>query len=341
MRRLIVLLALIASVLAAGGSAEAANTAWLIVQTAGEVSVTTGGFFPVSVDPKGPLPDGAVVTTGATGRVILRRGAEQVAVDPFSRIVLTADVDLTTRIRQDAGSAMFNIGKRRAPHFEVGTPFLAAIVKGTAFRVTVAHDGAAVYVSEGAVEVATRFRSAVTLVRPGMTAVVQTAGKAQIELMENGHRTRTVTEDEGGWDIPPPAADVDSSHGAPDTFNTEVDLSSADAVGGGSVTLRRTSGDFSAAEIPLTARKAFAAAKAQSALPRDGARLNVPVPAFQMATATTGKAAPTQRRPTRSRKDNAKSELPILEIGVCLLALLFFMFASHVLSLRRRVRVRS
>jgi hypothetical protein len=340
MRRLIVVLALIASAFAAAGSAVAANTAWQIVQTAGEVSVTTGGFFPVSVDPKAPLPDGAVVATGASGRAILRRGAEQIALDPLSRIVLAADADLTTRIRQDAGSAVFNIGKRRAPHFEVGTPFLAAIVKGTAFRVTVARDGAAVYVSEGAVEVATRFRTAVTLARPGMTAVVHTDGKAQIQLMENGHRTRTVTKDEGGWHVPAPATDIDSNHAASGTFNNDIEVASADAGVGGSASLLRTSMSFGVVpDLPIQPRQAGAAPTRQPALPRDGATLSVKGPALLAASpSTVGKATQRPHRTKHPRKAAAKSELPLLEISLCFLALLVFMFASHARGLTRQAK---
>ena len=44
---------------------------------------------------------------------------------------------LSTTIMQQAGSILLEVEKRNVKHFEVETPYLAAVVKGTQFRVTV------------------------------------------------------------------------------------------------------------------------------------------------------------------------------------------------------------
>ena len=44
---------------------------------------------------------------------------------------------LSTTIVQQAGSILLEVEKRNVKHFEVETPYLAAVVKGTQFRVTV------------------------------------------------------------------------------------------------------------------------------------------------------------------------------------------------------------
>jgi hypothetical protein len=313
-RKLLIAAALIAQAFAATASAETADPSWRIIQKAGEVSVTTGGFFPVSLKPDVALPEGAVVTTGATGRAILRRGAEQIALAPRSSIALITDSTERTLIRQHSGSAFFDIGKRRAPHFEVGTPFLAAVVKGTSFRVNVNGSGAAVHVEEGAVEVATVYRSAVTLVRPGKSALVRTTGKAEIQLLENGAPTRTVTENEGGWDAPPM---LDAGDAAGGGGGVDFELSSADtgtAPGNASASLFRPS-SAEVAERPSRS------------------------PLFTKASAPA--AMPSTPRPARGRRGN-DGELPMREIGLALLGLLACMLASQFFgkSQRRPARVR-
>lgn len=314
MRKLLIAAALIAQAFAATASAETADPSWRIIQKAGEVSVTTGGFFPVSLKPDVALPEGAVVTTGATGRAILRRGAEQIALAPRSSIALITDSTERTLIRQHSGSAFFDIGKRRAPHFEVGTPFLAAVVKGTSFRVNVNGSGAAVHVEEGAVEVATVYRSAVTLVRPGKSALVRTTGKAEIQLLENGAPTRTVTENEGGWDAPPM-------------------LDAGDAAGGGdSVDLKLSTADT------VTARGTVGASLFR---PGPAEAVERPSRAPSLAKMSVAATAPSTPRPSRGRR-GTDGELPMREIGLALLGLLACMLASQFFgkSQRRPARVR-
>ena len=338
MRKLFVAAALIVQTFAVASTAETAAPSWLIVQKAGEVSVSTGGFFPVALKPEAVLPDGAVVTTGATGRAILRRGAEQIALDPKSRIVLAAGSSNSTYVRQDAGSAFFSIGKRRAPHFEVDTPFLAAIVKGTAFRVNVNGAGAAVHVSEGAVEVATVYRSAVTLVRPGASALVRATGKAEIQLLKEGVPTRTVAADEGGWDPPDfDAGGVDAAGGAGSGALTDdvmnVDVAESGAVGG--VSLLRLSPGGAAAKSRHSLLPG-AMPKRGLERPRDaGAETAGSV---DIAPLGLAKPAPSATRPSRAHRDKADGELPMREIGLALLGLLLCMLGSNVFAMKRRRR---
>ena len=44
----------------------------------------------------------------------------------------------------EAGSILLDVEKRNVQHFEVETPYLAAVVKGTQFRVTVGPTGSRV-----------------------------------------------------------------------------------------------------------------------------------------------------------------------------------------------------
>lgn len=70
------------------------------------------------------------------------------------------------------GSLLFKVEKRASQHFEVETPYLAAVVKGTTFSVSVDGEASAVHVVEGAVEVKALATGQVGLIKPGYTAVV-------------------------------------------------------------------------------------------------------------------------------------------------------------------------
>jgi len=85
------------------------------------------------------LKPGDSIRTGRNGRVLLVRGEETIMISPNSVIGLPAGKKegLSTTIVQQAGSILLEVEKRNVKHFEVETPYLAAVVKGTQFRVSV------------------------------------------------------------------------------------------------------------------------------------------------------------------------------------------------------------
>ncbi len=130
--------------------------------------------MPVAVNTKQTLPADSWVETAATGRIVLTRGVETIAVGPNSRVMLPAlPVNGNTQVLQTVGTALYQIGKQKAPHFQVDTPYLAAVVKGTTFTVRVSEGVASVDVSEGLVEVATPDGAHRADVQPGFTGYVQ------------------------------------------------------------------------------------------------------------------------------------------------------------------------
>ena len=79
---------------------------------------------------------------------------------------------MATTIIHQSGSILLDVEKRNVKHFEVETPYLAAVVKGTQFRVTVEQGAARVDVVRGQVEV-TDFKSGqFAMVQPGQAAQV-------------------------------------------------------------------------------------------------------------------------------------------------------------------------
>jgi hypothetical protein len=163
----------IATCAAASAFSAQAGDAWRVVDSVGAVHVGGAGVVPVALTRDFELPANSWIETANTGRVILVRDHETVVIEPNSRVQLPGEkANGNTQVLQSLGSALYKIGKQKKPHFQVNTPYLAAVVKGTAFRVKVEDGEASVEVTEGLVEVSTPDQSDVEFIRPGFTALV-------------------------------------------------------------------------------------------------------------------------------------------------------------------------
>jgi hypothetical protein len=187
------LLALMALLFAAGEPALAQPASWRISEASGDVRIIEGGRARPAT--RGALlSGGSEVATAQRARAVLVRGRDYVIVSPASRIrVPTAAQGGRSGLVQmiaEAGTAMFRIEHRATPHFAVQTPYLAAVVKGTVFTVTVSEAGASVQVTEGAVEVSTADGGAAELVRPGTIATVAAADLRQLNIQ--GETSRSI-----------------------------------------------------------------------------------------------------------------------------------------------------
>lgn len=153
--------------------AMAQDASWKVSKSSGEVFIDAPGAQPAALSADAVLTPGATVRTGSNGRVLLIRGAETIMVSPNSVIQVPADKSGgMTSILQRSGSVVFDVEKKNVRHFEVSTPYLAAVVKGTQFRVTVDEAGSHVDVLRGQVQV-TDFKSGQrVLVNPSQTATV-------------------------------------------------------------------------------------------------------------------------------------------------------------------------
>ncbi len=134
---------------------------------------------------------GDEIRTGRNGRVLLVRGQESILVSPNSVISLPTEETekkdgLSTIIIQQAGSILLKVEKRAVKHFEVETPYLAAVVKGTQFRVSVNKDDSSVDVLRGEVEVAGFKSGQYAMVRPGQAARVAAEGRGDLSLSGSG-----------------------------------------------------------------------------------------------------------------------------------------------------------
>ncbi len=172
--RVLQIIGAILIVFASPATAKEVVSAWIVSQKSGEVRVIRNGMQPASVSLRAALSPGDIVATGANGRAMLTRGDDYVVVAPDSRLALPKEQQETgfTRLIQQVGTMLYKVKRTGVPHFEVKTPMLAAVVKGTTFTVVVDQKGAAVQVTEGVVEVSSLTGDARRLVEGGMAVYV-------------------------------------------------------------------------------------------------------------------------------------------------------------------------
>ena len=163
------------------------NDVWHVSNAFGNVWVTVGGVQQASLSHSRILKPGDSIQTGQNGRALLVHGEEYMLISPNSAIEIPRETKqgLQTTVIQRAGSIVLEVEKRNVKHFEVETPQLAALVKGTRFRVTVEKDGSYVDVLRGQVEVSDLKSGQYALVQPGQTAKVS-AKRSGLSLSGSG-----------------------------------------------------------------------------------------------------------------------------------------------------------
>ncbi len=169
----------IALVFASSASADSSSPSanrWTVQFHSGDVSVSSVG----ATDWRTPEPGQVLsapfhIRTGATGEMILLRGEDTLLVSPESRIEVRAvehspDIGLVTRIQQAVGSLVYQVEKRSRQRFEVHTPYLVSVVKGTTFTISVTEHDTSVSLNEGSLEVLSKDGLHRALLKPGEIA---------------------------------------------------------------------------------------------------------------------------------------------------------------------------
>src|SRR5829696_9074952 len=161
---------------------------WTVHRSSGEVSLTGSDVQQASLKQEDVLKPGDTIRTGRTGRVLLKRGDEMILVSPNSVVGVPAQKKegLSTTILQQAGSILLDVEKRNVKHFEVETPYLAAVVKGTQFSVTVNAGSTKVDVIRGQVQVADFKTGQIAQVMPGQHATAFAQGSSGLSLGGSG-----------------------------------------------------------------------------------------------------------------------------------------------------------
>ena len=161
---------------------------WSVSKASGDVWIATEGTQQASLSTEEVLKPGDTIRTGRNGRVLLVRGEETMLVSPNSVVGLPTEAKdgLSTTIVQQAGSILLEVEKRNVKHFEVETPYLAAVVKGTHFSVTVNAGSTKVGVLRGQVEVSDFKTGQIAQVMPGQAATAFERGKPGLSLSGSG-----------------------------------------------------------------------------------------------------------------------------------------------------------
>lgn len=199
------ILALLA--LTVANPARAQSLDWVVSDAAGSVSVVEEGKSQ-PVHRGAHIIPGAVLVTGMSSRAVVTRGHDFVTVSANSRVRIptAAQKQGLLEIVLEWGNSIFQIEKQTKPHFAVQTPYLAAVVKGTTFSITVTELGASLQVVEGVVETSTLDGDAKDLIRPGMVASVERADIYRLTI--DGQETRQIGSPARGGAAPVPAAPV-------------------------------------------------------------------------------------------------------------------------------------
>lgn len=175
-------------VLGAESGAGAQDAVWRVSKSSGDASVTTLEGDQAALAVGAVLKPGDFIRTGQSGRVLLVRGEETILISPNSSVGIPAQKksELSATIIQQAGSILLEIEKRNVKHFSVETPYLAAVVKGTQFRVTVNNTNSRVDVVKGQVEVMELKSGKYAVVQPGQAAQVSAQGTGGLSLNGSG-----------------------------------------------------------------------------------------------------------------------------------------------------------
>lgn len=226
--------------LAVGGTAVAQTPTWRVSEVSGDVRIVENGRSRAAT--RGALlASGSSIATAARARAVLVRGQEYIQVSPSSRLRVPDAPQARGGVIQmltDWGTALFRIERRATPHFGVQTPYLAAVVKGTVFTVTVVEAGASVQVTEGAVEVSTLDGGAAEMIRPGMVVSVSAADLLQLNVEGETSRSIRSNGTPVAGTVTVPAAQVAAYQGPSDEVIeivapvTEAPISLAETTGG-------------------------------------------------------------------------------------------------------------
>jgi len=191
MRRVLYCLLPLAAASAMPAQAQSGGS-WRVSEVSGTVTINEGGRTRAAT--RGTLLSGGSVIAAARSRAVLVRGKQYVMVSPGSTLRIPVSgaagggVASVVEMVLEGGNALFKVDRRETPHFRVQTRYLAAVVRGTTFSVTVTDTGGSVQVTEGAVQVSTLDGGASDLIRPGMIAHISASDVYKLTISGDQER---------------------------------------------------------------------------------------------------------------------------------------------------------
>jgi hypothetical protein len=153
-------------------------TSWTLTSVTGQVSVQEDAeATPRPAEVGEIVADDGLVSTGPDSAATLQKGNDVVELRADTAVQLPAPSTegVWTRVVQSVGEAFFEVETRPSRHFQVETPYLTALVKGTQFTIGIEDGEAEVAVSRGTVGVSAKTGGASADVTAGQTATVASA----------------------------------------------------------------------------------------------------------------------------------------------------------------------
>ena len=165
---------------------------WVVTEASGDVQYRMGGKAPTgwrALQVGAVLGAAAEIRTGSNSRALLTHRGTTLSVSPESGLKLPgADrPNGVYRVFQSLGTLLYRIKERAAgmAAFEVETPYLVAVVKGTVFTVNASADGAAVHLTEGVVDVQPTLGGTGVTLTPGHTARITAVPGADVIVKDH------------------------------------------------------------------------------------------------------------------------------------------------------------
>jgi hypothetical protein len=206
---------------------------WRVDGITGEASAHRGAAAAMPLAVGQVLSVGSEVETGVGAVVFLSRNGDRLIIQPNShlRIDEPGTAGLLDHFMQSLGSVFYDVEPRKNRSFGVTAPYVAAIVKGTRFLVTVEADKNSVRVDRGRVLVESEDGASSVLVDAGTVATAEPALARGVTLSASGIPDAAPPQ---ATDVPGPVESLASAVDGDSTAATDTSAVDAttDAVSG-------------------------------------------------------------------------------------------------------------
>jgi len=161
-----------------------APAGWRVSGLSGDAAARLGSapFEPLAIGDI--VPVGSDVRTERGAVVFLSRRGDRIVIQPASELHIAEPKSggLLTEFFQSFGNVFYDVEPRSSRSFGVKAPYMAAVVKGTRFLVTVHKNANTVRVDDGRVLVASSDGLSSVMVGAGSVATVERSSRGGIQL---------------------------------------------------------------------------------------------------------------------------------------------------------------